>query len=58
MLPGSVQGLAINTDDIEAAHCVLVERGLGISEVQSAPWGRFSTFSELDGNGWVLQQSV
>jgi hypothetical protein len=25
--------------------------------VQEAPWGRWKTFDDPDGNGWVLQQS-
>ena len=25
-------------------------------EIQEAPWGRWKTFTDPDGNGWVLQQ--
>ena len=58
MPPGSVQGLVIDTDDISAAHEALKSRGLAIGDIQSAPWGRFATFSDPDGNGIVLQQAA
>jgi catechol 2,3-dioxygenase-like lactoylglutathione lyase family enzyme len=54
--PGGQQGLVLTTRDIEARRAELAARGLGISEVQSQPWGRFATFKDPDGNGWVLQQ--
>jgi len=58
MPPGCVQGLVLETDDIEGAHRVLSERGLQLDPIDSAPWGRFTTFGDPDGNGWVLQQSA
>lgn len=54
--PGGQQGLMLATDDIDARRAGLVAHGLEISAVQSQPWGRFATFRDLDGNGWVLQQ--
>jgi catechol 2,3-dioxygenase-like lactoylglutathione lyase family enzyme len=57
MQPGGVAGLVLETDDVEGDHAVLSERGLAITALQSAPWGRYATFSDPDGNGWVLQQS-
>jgi hypothetical protein len=27
------------------------------SPIRSAPWGRYATFSDPDGNGWVLQEA-
>jgi hypothetical protein len=26
-------------------------------KIQEAPWGRWKTFTDPDGNGWVLQQN-
>jgi catechol 2,3-dioxygenase-like lactoylglutathione lyase family enzyme len=56
--PGSVQGLQVVVEDIEAAHAALTEAGVGVSEVQDFPWGRFVFFSDPDGNGWAVQQIV
>jgi predicted enzyme related to lactoylglutathione lyase len=54
--PGSVQGLQLVVDDIEAAHAHLVEHGIDAGEVQDFPWGRFVFFQDPDGNGWAVQQ--
>ena len=56
MEPGSLQGLQLVVDDIEAARKELVGRGIEVSDVQDFPWGRFVFFSDPDGNGWALQQ--
>ena len=54
--PGSVQGMQLVVDDIEAAHADLSGRGVAVSDVQDFPWGRFVFFSDPDGNGWAVQQ--
>ena len=54
--PGSVQGVQLVVEDIEAAHAHLTERGVEVSDVQDFPWGRFVFFSDPDGNGWAVQQ--
>ena len=56
--PGSLQGLQLVVNDIEAAHAELSERGVQASDVQDFPWGRFVFFADPDGNGWALQQLV
>jgi len=58
MKPGGITGLVLETDDVEADHAALQSRGLDISPLENAPWGRFATFSDPDGNGWVLQQNA
>ena len=58
MAPGSVKGMQVVVDDIEAAHDALAERGVEVSDVQDFPWGRFVFFSDPDGNGWAVQQIV
>jgi catechol 2,3-dioxygenase-like lactoylglutathione lyase family enzyme len=57
MPPGSMQGSVLNTDDLYGMRQLLAGRGLEVSDVQSAPWGRFAIFRDPDGNGWVLVQS-
>ncbi len=54
--PGSVQGLQLVVEDIEAAHADLSSRGIEISDIQDFPWGRFVFFTDPDGNGWAAQQ--
>ncbi|MGW1541906.1 VOC family protein [Streptomyces sp. NPDC002309] len=76
--PGSVEGLHLIVDDIEAARAELRARGVDISEVfhdaggvfhhagekdrvdgpqpERASYGSFASFSDPDGNGWVLQE--
>ncbi len=57
MPAGSLQGMVLDTLDIDATRKALAEKGLRITEVQDAPWGRYATFSDPDGNGWVLKQA-
>ena len=54
--PGSVRGMQLVVADIEAAHAELAGRGVGVSEVQDYPWGRFVFFDDPDGNKWAVQQ--
>jgi catechol 2,3-dioxygenase-like lactoylglutathione lyase family enzyme len=54
--PGSVQGLQLVVDDIEAARADLAGRGVEVSDVQQFDWGWFVFFSDPDGNGWSVQQ--
>jgi catechol 2,3-dioxygenase-like lactoylglutathione lyase family enzyme len=56
MAPGSVEGLQLVVEDIEAARAELTGRGLEVGDVQDYPWGRFLFFSDPDGNGWAVQQ--
>jgi catechol 2,3-dioxygenase-like lactoylglutathione lyase family enzyme len=59
MPPGSAQGLVLSSDDVEHDHAELSGRGVPFaSGIESAPWGRFATFTDPDGNGWVLQQDA
>jgi catechol 2,3-dioxygenase-like lactoylglutathione lyase family enzyme len=54
--PGSVKGLQLVVDDADAARAELIAQGVEASEVQDYPWGRFTFFSDPDGNGWAVQQ--
>ncbi len=56
MKPGGLQGVMVNTDDIVAEHALLLQRGLAIGEIKQEPWGRFATFADPDGNGWILRE--
>jgi catechol 2,3-dioxygenase-like lactoylglutathione lyase family enzyme len=54
--PGSVQGLQLVVEDIQAARAELVERGVEVSDVQRFDWGNFVFFKDPDGNGWSVQE--
>ena len=49
----------LGCDDIEQTAAELTERGVSFNEdaIAEAPWGRWLTFADPDGNGWVLQQT-
>ena len=54
--PGSVHGLQLVVDDIDAARAELADRGVEVSEIQRFPWGAFVFFSDPDGNAWSVQE--
>jgi catechol 2,3-dioxygenase-like lactoylglutathione lyase family enzyme len=54
--PGSVQGLHLVVSDINAARAELAERRVDVGEVQDIGGVLYVSFSDPDGNGWVLQQ--
>jgi catechol 2,3-dioxygenase-like lactoylglutathione lyase family enzyme len=54
--PGSVKGMQMVVEDIEAAHAELTGRGLDVGEIQDMPWGSFVFFRDPDGNAWAVQQ--
>jgi predicted enzyme related to lactoylglutathione lyase len=56
MAPGSLEGLQVVVEDIEAARETLAAGGLEVSEIQDFPWGRFVFFDDPDGNKWAVQQ--
>jgi catechol 2,3-dioxygenase-like lactoylglutathione lyase family enzyme len=71
-VPGSARGLYLIVSDIEAARAELVSRGVDASEVfhragpgqpplsgpdpERRSYSSFATFSDPDGNGWLLQE--
>lgn len=60
MPAGSLKGSVLSVDDIEAAVADLKRAGALDDDVdiESAPWGRFVTLDDPDGNGWVIQQDA
>ncbi len=65
--PGSLQGLELVVEDIDAARADLISRGVDVSEVyEQRPPGfesvegrsyfMYASFSDPDGNGWLLQE--
>jgi catechol 2,3-dioxygenase-like lactoylglutathione lyase family enzyme len=57
MPAGSLQGLLLDTPDIESAITEFATKGLIVdTEIDEQPWGRFVTFNDPDGNGIVLRE--
>ena len=67
MVPGSLEGLTLVVDDIEAARAELVARGAEVGPVQhmadgewadgkGGDWNSFVFLRDPDGNEWVLQE--
>ena len=56
MKPGGLQGVMLNVSDIDADHKELAARGLKLTAIKQEPWGRYATFADPDGNGWILRQ--
>ena len=54
MPAGSVQGLVLQTDDLDADCERLRRAGHSVEGPTDAPWGRYVTFDDPDGNGIVL----
>jgi len=55
--PGSVRGLHLVVDGIEAARTELIGRGVDVGEIQDVGGGvRYAGFTDPDGNGWTLQE--
>jgi catechol 2,3-dioxygenase-like lactoylglutathione lyase family enzyme len=57
MQPGALQGVMLNSTDIESDYRALGSRGLQLSKIESQPWGRYAQFKDPDGNGWILRQA-
>jgi len=56
MPPGSMRGVVVETDDLEGDQAALQARGVRVdAAIEVAPWGRWVTFDDPDGNGFVLQ---
>jgi catechol 2,3-dioxygenase-like lactoylglutathione lyase family enzyme len=59
--PGSVKGVQLVVEDLDAVRGELAGRGVSISEVQQmgpegTPGSRFCFFDDLDGNTWAVQE--
>jgi catechol 2,3-dioxygenase-like lactoylglutathione lyase family enzyme len=71
MQPGSLEGLFLVVDDIEAARAELIERGVDVGEIwhlepgkgpvsgldpERRSYASRASFADPDGNTWVLQE--
>jgi Lactoylglutathione lyase and related lyases len=58
MVAGSSQGVILDTADLDADCKALEAAGVPVDGPQDMPWGRQATFSDPDGNGYVLSASA
>jgi catechol 2,3-dioxygenase-like lactoylglutathione lyase family enzyme len=58
MAAGSLKGMVFETDDLDGSIEALRIAGIETSEIETAPWGRFTQLTDPDGNGIVLQAST
>ncbi len=58
MPPGAQRGLQVVVEDADGVRSQLVAAGVEASEVEEFPWGRFTYFSDPDGNTWACQQII
>jgi catechol 2,3-dioxygenase-like lactoylglutathione lyase family enzyme len=59
MRPGGLRGLVLAVDDLDGTYAALAGRGVKFhGPIDDQPYGRFASFSDPDGNGWVLQEPV
>lgn len=67
MAPGSVKGLQLVVSDIDAVRDGLVDRRVDVTAVshfengefvegRGGDWDNFASFSDPDGNEWILQE--
>ena len=59
--PGSVKGVQLVVDDVDAVREELAGRGVAVGDVQQlgpegSPGSRFCFFEDSDGNGWAVQE--
>lgn len=55
--PGSVQGLVVSTSNLAVCYARLTAMGVVIDKVVEVLGGKFATFTDPDGNGWVLLEA-
>jgi catechol 2,3-dioxygenase-like lactoylglutathione lyase family enzyme len=60
MPPGSLRGTVLSVPDIDAATADLRAKMVldDDDEIQSAPWGRWVSVEDPDGNSWVIQEDA
>ena len=56
MEPGSVKGLHLVVNDINASREALLARGIDVGEVDDMGGVKYAGFTDPDGNLWLLQE--
>jgi catechol 2,3-dioxygenase-like lactoylglutathione lyase family enzyme len=56
MQVGSLRGLHLVASSIAEAHQTLIGRGVTVTDITDMGGIKFASFSDPDGNAWVLQE--
>lgn len=56
MQPGTIKALHLVVADITTAHEALAGRGVAVGEIDDLGGIKYVSFSDPDGNSWLLQQ--
>jgi catechol 2,3-dioxygenase-like lactoylglutathione lyase family enzyme len=57
MRAGSMKGMILRASNLESTVAELAGRGIAIPpEIEEAPWARYVSFQDPDGNSWVIQE--
>ncbi|TDN39222.1 glyoxalase [Hymenobacter sp. UV11] len=56
MAAGSLRGLHLVVADLKQARAELAGRGVRLGDVQNLGQVKYTSFSDPDGNSWVLQE--
>jgi uncharacterized glyoxalase superfamily protein PhnB len=57
MRAGSMKGMILRASSLESTVAELTGRGVTFTqEIQEAPWSRYVSFQDPDGNSWVIQE--
>ena len=57
MRAGSMKGMILRASDLDATVAELAGRGVPMRQgIQEAPWARYVSFQDPDGNSWVIQE--
>jgi predicted enzyme related to lactoylglutathione lyase len=57
LAPGGLKGVQLYTKDLDDDCDSLKRAGVTVDGPNSRPWGRDATFSDPDGNGFVLMEA-
>ena len=58
MTAGCLKGTVLESDALEDDIASLGGKGVAMGDIETAPWGRWVTFDDPDGNGIVLQETA
>jgi catechol 2,3-dioxygenase-like lactoylglutathione lyase family enzyme len=58
LVPGTQHGIQVVVDDAEAARADLIAHGVDATPIDVQAWGRFTSFTDPDGNRWHVQELV
>jgi len=56
MKAGLMKGLVLRASSLDSTVADLASRGVATEKIQETPWARHTSFQDLDGNTWIIQE--